>query len=612
MLDNETKQEKIKLLPGFTNLGNNLIHMTKDGETTNVSGAIELMDLIATADGDGMTLLVKYKNIKGEQHEAKIPYRYMATPATMGQLKETMLGWGFHIENDKLFKRYFRENAPKSNILLTTTTGWIGKEAFIVNNGIYCSKNGDRVILDSSIKGIVSRVKTTEQAVKGTLEDWQQNILEPLVDNDLLLFGVLFAFMPPLMEPCNIHTGATFHLVGETGDGKTSALKLSATVIGQPDEITGSWRATSNALEGLAAQSNHLPMYLDEIHECSKDIGDSIYMLANGQGKHRANTSGDIRENKRWKTAVLSSGEIGFKEVLTKHHVKDAIQGGQEIRFIEIPVDAGVGMGIVNVVPDGYDDVGQYMRHMVDISSKFYGTPMSAYIKYLVEHLERTLLDMFLKYHSEMSLMLAGLDNKTAPRVIGMFAAVYAAGMIANRAKVVNVSQKRMKDAVKNVYLSHTKHRDGSRTTDGCLTKQQDNVVEKLFEWMGAANDGGYNQHIWNNVNKYDERNERIRGIWGCKTNANDTGLVEIRLKCGFLKKIFYGITQNDVIKALDAAGLLVEPGLVNDRDITATKHIYKRSIKQNKTRCICLNAAAVWGDGKDDDEGDENDAFVV
>ncbi len=92
----------------------------------------------------------------------------------------------------------------------------------------------------------------------------------------------------------------SFHLVGESSIGKSTALAVAASVYGNKDYVQ-TLRATDNALEGLAAQHNHALLILDELSQLSARIaGEVFYMLANGQSKASAFKTGQARNRALW------------------------------------------------------------------------------------------------------------------------------------------------------------------------------------------------------------------------------------------------------------------------------------------------------------------------
>ncbi|MCV4607177.1 DUF927 domain-containing protein, partial [Escherichia coli] len=85
------------------------------------------------------------------------------------------------------------------------------------------------------------------------------------IKNARLAFAVSLAFAAPLLKLVGIGGGG-YHLKGESTDGKTTTMKVAASVCGGTD-FWHTWRATGNALEGTASRRNDATLMLDEIRE---------------------------------------------------------------------------------------------------------------------------------------------------------------------------------------------------------------------------------------------------------------------------------------------------------------------------------------------------------
>jgi putative DNA primase/helicase len=72
------------------------------------------------------------------------------------------------------------------------------------------------------------------------------------VGNSRLAFAVACAFAGPLLRPAGVESGG-FHYRGDSSSGKTTALKVAASVYGGAGYLQR-WRTTDNALEAIAAQ----------------------------------------------------------------------------------------------------------------------------------------------------------------------------------------------------------------------------------------------------------------------------------------------------------------------------------------------------------------------
>ena len=108
---------------------------------------------------------------------------------------------------------------------------------------------------------------TTERPIdfyseRGTLDEWRDTVGKYCIGNNKLLFAVSLAFAAPLLNPLNVENGG-FHIFGPSSCGKSTALRVAASVYGGPDYIT-TWRATDNGLEGTAAAHNDTLLIMDE------------------------------------------------------------------------------------------------------------------------------------------------------------------------------------------------------------------------------------------------------------------------------------------------------------------------------------------------------------
>jgi hypothetical protein len=180
-------------------------------------------------------------------------------------------------------------------------------------------------------------------AAAGTVDSWRDSVGALSVGNTRLVFAVSVAFAGALAGIVGEDSGG-FQLRGKSSTGKSTALKAAASVWGEPDTYMRLWRATANGLEGLAALHNDGCLILDELSQCDpKQVGEAAYMLANGQGKARANQKGAARASQRWRLLFLSSGEVSLSALMAQAGRK--ANTGQEVRLADFDADAGAGFG---------------------------------------------------------------------------------------------------------------------------------------------------------------------------------------------------------------------------------------------------------------------------
>ncbi len=101
-------------------------------------------------------------------------------------------------------------------------------------------------------------------AITGSVEDWRRKVGTLAKANSRLVFAISVALAGPLVEPAGEDSGG-FHFRGASSSGKTTALKVAASVWGNPSSYCRLWRTTSNGLEGLAAVHNDGLLILDEL-----------------------------------------------------------------------------------------------------------------------------------------------------------------------------------------------------------------------------------------------------------------------------------------------------------------------------------------------------------
>jgi uncharacterized protein (DUF927 family) len=185
-------------------------------------------------------------------------------------------------------------------------------------------------------------------AVAGTVAEWRDSVAALARGNSRLVFAASVAFAGPLAHLAGEDSGG-FHLRGPSSSGKSTALRVAASVWGEPSTYVRLWRATANGLEGLAALHNDGLLILDELSQMDpREAGEAAYLLANGQGKARAARNGTVRAPQRWRVLFLSAGEESLAGLMARAGKQPT--AGQEIRLADIEADAGQGLGLFDVL----------------------------------------------------------------------------------------------------------------------------------------------------------------------------------------------------------------------------------------------------------------------
>ena len=266
-------------------------------------------------------------------------------------------------------------------------------------------------------------------AMRDSLYQWQQEVASLCSGNSRLLFAVSVCFGGPLLYLVGAESGG-FHFRSNSSDGKTTCLKVAASVCGGADFMER-WRATDNGLEGLASAHCDAPLLLDELAQMDpRAAGEVSYMLANGSGKSRGGRTGGVRERASWRLLFLSSGEVGLSEHMGE--IGKTPRAGQELRLAEIPADAGAGFGAFECLHD-FLTGSEFSKALERAARRHYGTAFHAFVSELAANQEAVpdlVRDAQRKFEAHC---LNDAAHGQARRVAGRFALVGAAGELATK-----------------------------------------------------------------------------------------------------------------------------------------------------------------------------------
>tara|TARA_R110002126_G_scaffold273866_1_gene418512 strand:+ start:33696 stop:35447 length:1752 start_codon:yes stop_codon:yes gene_type:complete len=267
-------------------------------------------------------------------------------------------------------------------------------------------------------------------SVSGTVDAWRDSIGRLASGNSRLIFALSTAFAPTLANIVGEDSGG-FHFRGASSSGKTTALKIAASVWGEPKAYSRLWRTTSNGLEGLAALHNDGLLILDELSQMDpKQAGEAAYLLANGQGKTRASRHGTAKKSAKWSLFFLSAGEESLTALMAR--AGQRANAGQEIRLADIEADAGLNMGIFERLHDEPNPETMALS-LKEAASRYHGAVGLAWLQKVVNH-RQEVSSSISKIIQEFVGIIALPDcSGQILRVARRFALVAAAGELASQ-----------------------------------------------------------------------------------------------------------------------------------------------------------------------------------
>ena len=356
------------------------VSVSKDGDLIAPRWICRTLDVIAMArdpNNKGWGKLVEFLDPDRQPHREVIPDAMLSGDGT--ELEKLLRGWGLQIapKGRPLLLEFLMTQQPKERARTTARTGW------------HESESGRVFVLPDRAIGKADEVWLFEDGAaaadyraRGTLHEWRQEVAALCLDNSRLTFAVCLAFAAPLLDLVGGESGG-IHYSGESGDGKTTALRVAASVCGGP-EYMKQWRASDNSMEYLALQHCDALLALDELAQINaKVLGDTIYMLGNAAGKSRSKAQGGLRETAKFRLLFLSSGEVGMAAHVAS--VGGSTTAGMEGRMAEIPARVCDNPPGIYEALHGEPSPKALSQRLAHGVRKYHGTALPAFLSELVK-----------------------------------------------------------------------------------------------------------------------------------------------------------------------------------------------------------------------------------
>lgn len=393
-----------------------------------ICAPIRIPALARDPEGGSWSPVCEFDDRDGRRRREIIPYRLLVGDGNDGVKTLVDLGLGIASGRDtpSRLRNYIMAQQPTPRASLLQQCGWHGN-AYVLPEGAVGETDEILLLRDAArMNGIFAR--------RGNLDEWKDRIARLAEGNERLMFTLSVAFAGPLLKICGA-ASMTFHWVGDSSIGKSGALVAAGSVWGPVDHQVMSWRQTSNAVEYALARHNDGTPVLDEFKEVDpKEAAAIVYMTANAKGKGRARHDGGLRDSTSWRVAMLSSGEIGLADHLAS--VGQKRYAGQEVRFIELPGDAGLGRGMwseLHGLADGKTLTDVLKRQ----ASRYHGSAGRAFVGRLVTELE-TIQERWRKHDQDFARRFAPTSaGGQVLRVLSSFSLVAMAGELATEWGVV-------------------------------------------------------------------------------------------------------------------------------------------------------------------------------
>ena len=469
-------------------------HVARDADGNDKRPVWLCTRLVVTArtradDANGWGLLLEFADPDGNSKSWAMPAAMLSGEGAewAGRLRDMGLQVAPGTRARNLLAQYIDTRRTPERVTCTDRVGWHGPvyvlpAACIASDAV--AAEGRRYVFQSEA-GMEDTFRR-----HGTLAEWQTEVAALAVGNSRFGFTIACALAGPMLRLAGLESGG-FHLRGDSSMGKTVALRVASSVWGRPTYMQR-WRTTSNALEATAVQHCDATLILDEFGQLEpREAGSVAYLLANEQEKGRSTSRGFARKKRTWRLLFLSSGEVTLADQMNE--AGQRTRAGMEVRMVDIPMDAGAGMGGIEVLHN-MAGAGELAESITAASAKHYGTAGRAWLEWACEH------------HAELPARLQGLieryraalvpeaASEQVRRIGSRFALVAAAGELATEAGITGWLEGEALQAVRqcfNAWLGARGHLDNGE--DAAMLRQVRSFLELngegRFAWWHRAMD---------------------------------------------------------------------------------------------------------------------------
>jgi putative DNA primase/helicase len=470
-------------------------HRARDAEgnekrPTWLCAPLRVAAMTRADDGNGWGLLLEFTDPDAHGKTWAMPSSLLGGEGAewAGRLRDMGLQMAPGTRARTLVANYLDTRRPEERVTCTDRVGWHGP-VYVLPSGAIAPVSAEpdaRRYVFQSDAGMEDTFRRN-----GPLREWQNGVARLVAGNSRLVFAVCVALAGPALRPAGMESGG-FHFRGDSSNGKTTALKVAASVWGRPTYMQR-WRTTDNALESIAAQHCDCTLILDELGQLDPRVaGESAYLLANEQEKGRSTRHAQLRRRRTWRLLFLSSGEVSLAG-----HMAEAgkrTRAGMEVRMVDVPLDAGAGMGGLEQLHE-YGRPAELADAIVSNAARHYGSAGRTWLEWLCEHFSELPDRLGKMVEEQRDALVPDAAAEQVRRVGSRFALVAAAGELATEAGITGWQAGEASRAVRscfNAWLAARGHLDNGE--DAAMVRQVRQFLELHGEarftwWHRAADD---------------------------------------------------------------------------------------------------------------------------
>ncbi len=284
--------------------------------------------------------------------------------------------------------------------------------------------------------------------VAGTHREWRRQVASPLAEHPIAAFLMMVVFAPPLLRLSSREDNFGFEIVGRRGKGKSTFQLLASSAVGIPSSNIGhkyvvSMDATRVGIESTLEAHSDMALIIDEAGLFAPDdpprtrgrkMRDIALKLGTGEEKRKY---GNLRPQS-YRTIFVISGNEPLASLTAG--LSGGINEAAADRLITLPI-GDREFGLLEHCPSGFDDVRDFVKHLMACATRQHGTAIRAFLAGLVQHRHeneeglRKRIDKLLKgFRRRVGVRK---NDGSAGRVADAFGLVMVAGRLAQYYKVL-------------------------------------------------------------------------------------------------------------------------------------------------------------------------------
>jgi putative DNA primase/helicase len=390
-----------------------------------VCPAFEVLALVRDPEGAGWGLLIELHDPDKRRHRIIVPHRTLKGDGAAAL--ELFMDRGLVPKSgcDRYLVEYLREVKPERRARQTNRIGWHGDgegAVYVLPEKTFGAAPGEVWLYEPE------GPRSNPFKTRGSLAEWRENVGQLCAGNTRLIFVVSGAFAAPLLHPMGAESGG-INFVGASSGGKTTMLRVGASVCGGPDNLE-SLRATDSGMEGQFLAKSDAPYFGDELGQMGPvEAGATVYMGTNGMDKARGARNGGSRKRKTWRTLFFLSSEVNLAQHMGE--AGRAPKAGQQTRLADVPADAGAGLGVFQDLHQ-YASGHEFAQALSRACARYHGTAFEAFLSRLMHERGPVLVDRIREQIRRFEREhLTDSAEGQARRVAARFGLIGAAGELA-------------------------------------------------------------------------------------------------------------------------------------------------------------------------------------